>query len=38
MSRNKLLLIGLLVVCIAAFFVFDLGRFLSLDYLKSRQL
>ena len=38
MSRNKLLLIGLLVVCIAAFFVFNLGRFLSLDYLKSRQL
>ena len=38
MSRNKLLLIGLLVVFIAAFFVFDLGRFLSLETLKSRQL
>ena len=38
MSRKKLLLIGALVVLIAAFFVFDLGRFLSLSYIKSRQL
>ncbi len=38
MSRKKLLLIGALLVLIALFFAFDLGRFLSLDYLKSRQL
>ena len=38
MSRKKLLLIGALLVLIGVFFAFDLGRFLSLDYLKSRQL
>ena len=38
MSRKKLLLIGALLVLIGLFFAFDLGRFLSLDYLKSRQL
>jgi pyruvate/2-oxoglutarate dehydrogenase complex dihydrolipoamide dehydrogenase (E3) component/uncharacterized membrane protein YdjX (TVP38/TMEM64 family) len=37
MSRRKLLLIGALVVLIGAFFYFDLGRFLSLDYIKQRQ-
>jgi pyruvate/2-oxoglutarate dehydrogenase complex dihydrolipoamide dehydrogenase (E3) component/uncharacterized membrane protein YdjX (TVP38/TMEM64 family) len=38
MSRKKLLLIGALLVLIALFFAFDLGRFLSLDTLQSRQL
>ncbi len=37
MNRNKLLLLALLIAAIAAFFAFDLGRFLSLDYLKSQQ-
>jgi dihydrolipoamide dehydrogenase len=37
MSRKKLLLIVALLALIAAFFVFDLGRFLSLDYIKQRQ-
>jgi pyruvate/2-oxoglutarate dehydrogenase complex dihydrolipoamide dehydrogenase (E3) component/uncharacterized membrane protein YdjX (TVP38/TMEM64 family) len=38
MSRKKLLLIGLLLALIAQFFAFDLGRFLSLGYIQSRQL
>ncbi|KNZ32427.1 MAG: pyridine nucleotide-disulfide oxidoreductase [Methylibium sp. NZG] len=37
MSRRKLLLTGALIVLVGAFFWFDLGRFLSLDYLKQRQ-
>jgi len=37
MSRKKLLLILALVMLVALFFVFDLGRFLSLDYVKQRQ-
>jgi uncharacterized membrane protein YdjX (TVP38/TMEM64 family) len=37
MSRRKLLLIAAVLALVAAFFVFDLGRFLSLDYVKSRQ-
>ena len=37
MSRKKLLLILALLVLVALFFVFDLGRFLSLDYVKQRQ-
>jgi pyruvate/2-oxoglutarate dehydrogenase complex dihydrolipoamide dehydrogenase (E3) component/uncharacterized membrane protein YdjX (TVP38/TMEM64 family) len=37
MSRQKLLLIGALVVLIGAYFYFDVGRFLSLDYIKQRQ-
>ena len=37
MSRQKLLLVGALVVLIAAFFYFDLAHFLSLDYIKRRQ-
>jgi pyruvate/2-oxoglutarate dehydrogenase complex dihydrolipoamide dehydrogenase (E3) component/uncharacterized membrane protein YdjX (TVP38/TMEM64 family) len=37
MSRQKLLLIGALIVLVGAFFYFDLGRFLSLDYIKQRQ-
>ena len=37
MSRSRVLLIVVLVVAVAAFFAFDLGRFLSLDYLKAQQ-
>ena len=37
MSRQKLLLIGALIVLVGAFFYLDLGRFLSLDYIKQRQ-
>jgi pyruvate/2-oxoglutarate dehydrogenase complex dihydrolipoamide dehydrogenase (E3) component/uncharacterized membrane protein YdjX (TVP38/TMEM64 family) len=37
MSKKKLLILALLVALIVAFFAFDLGRFLSLDYIKSRQ-
>ena len=37
-SRNaKLILIATIVVLIVAFFVFDLQRFLALEYLKDRQ-
>ena len=37
MSRPKLLLIAGLVALVAAFFVLDLGRYLSLDTLRQRQ-
>ncbi|HEY0856851.1 MAG TPA: FAD-dependent oxidoreductase [Albitalea sp.] len=37
MSRKKLLVLGVLLALIAAFFVFDLGRFLSLETIKQRQ-
>jgi pyruvate/2-oxoglutarate dehydrogenase complex dihydrolipoamide dehydrogenase (E3) component/uncharacterized membrane protein YdjX (TVP38/TMEM64 family) len=37
MSRQKLLLIGALIVLVAAFFYFDLGQYLSLAYIKQRQ-
>ncbi len=37
MSKKKLLIVGLLVTLVVAFFALDLGRFLSLDYIKSRQ-
>ncbi len=37
MNRSRLIVVVVLVVAIAAFFVFDLGRFFSLDYLKSQQ-
>ena len=37
MSKKKLLIVALLVVLVVAFFAFDLGRFLSLEYIKSRQ-
>jgi pyruvate/2-oxoglutarate dehydrogenase complex dihydrolipoamide dehydrogenase (E3) component/uncharacterized membrane protein YdjX (TVP38/TMEM64 family) len=37
MNKNKLVVAIVVVALIVAFFVFDLGRFLSLDYLKSRQ-
>lgn len=37
MSKKKIVILVLLVALIVAFFAFDLGRFLSLDYIKSRQ-
>jgi pyruvate/2-oxoglutarate dehydrogenase complex dihydrolipoamide dehydrogenase (E3) component/uncharacterized membrane protein YdjX (TVP38/TMEM64 family) len=37
MGKSRLLLLLIVAVAIAAFFYFDLGRFLSLDYLKSQQ-
>ncbi len=37
MSRPRLLLLVLIVLAIAAFFVFDLDRFLSVDFFKARQ-
>jgi len=36
-SKSRLLLALLLVLLVAAFFVFDAGRFLSLDFYKSQQ-
>jgi len=35
--QNKKLVIGVLIALIAAFFFFDLGRFFSLEFLKSEQ-
>jgi pyruvate/2-oxoglutarate dehydrogenase complex dihydrolipoamide dehydrogenase (E3) component/uncharacterized membrane protein YdjX (TVP38/TMEM64 family) len=37
MTRKKLVLLIVLALVVAAFFAFDLGRFLSLGYLKQRQ-
>jgi pyruvate/2-oxoglutarate dehydrogenase complex dihydrolipoamide dehydrogenase (E3) component/uncharacterized membrane protein YdjX (TVP38/TMEM64 family) len=37
MSKKKLVILALVIALIVAFFAFDLGRFLSLDYIKSRQ-
>jgi uncharacterized membrane protein YdjX (TVP38/TMEM64 family) len=36
-TRLKLIVVVLIVLLIGIFFVFDLQRFLSLDYLKSSQ-
>ncbi len=36
-SKKKLLLVGLLLVLVAAFFAFDLGRLLTLGNLKAQQ-
>ncbi|PIE43307.1 MAG: pyridine nucleotide-disulfide oxidoreductase [Gammaproteobacteria bacterium] len=35
--NKKLIVIGLLVAAFAAFFIFDLKQFLSLEYIKARQ-
>lgn len=35
--KNKKVLIVAILALVAAFFIFDLGRFLNLDYLKSQQ-
>ena len=37
MKANKILALAIIAALIAAFFVFDLGRFFSLDYFKSQQ-
>ena len=37
MSKKKLLIFAALVGLVAAYFAFDLGRFLSLEYVQSRQ-
>ena len=37
MSRKKLLLIAAVAALVVLFFGFDLGRFLSLDYIKQQQ-
>ena len=37
MNPRKLLLLLVLALLVGAFFVFDLGRFFSLDYFKSQQ-
>jgi len=37
MSKKKLLIVLLLAGLVGAYFAFDLGRYLSLDYLKSQQ-
>lgn len=37
MSKKKLIVVALLALLVVALFALDLGRFLSLDYLKSRQ-
>src|SRR5262245_53327543 len=37
MNKNKLVVLVIVVILIAAFFAFDLGRFFSLAYLKSSQ-
>ncbi|PNU21445.1 pyridine nucleotide-disulfide oxidoreductase [Geothermobacter hydrogeniphilus] len=35
--KSRLIIVAVVVLLIAAFFIFDLGRFLTLDYLKSQQ-
>lgn len=35
--NKKLIIIGLLIAAFAAFFIFDLKQFLSLDYIKAQQ-
>ncbi|MBK6629621.1 MAG: FAD-dependent oxidoreductase [Betaproteobacteria bacterium] len=37
MNRKRLVVVAILIAAVAAFFIFDLGRFLSLDYIKSQQ-
>lgn len=37
MNRNRLVMLSVLVVLIASYFLFDLGQYFSLDYLKSQQ-
>ena len=37
MTKKKLLIVAVLIALIVAFFAFDLARYLSLDYIKSRQ-
>ncbi len=37
MNKSKLLLVVVVVALVAAFFAFDLGQYLTLDYLKGKQ-
>ena len=37
MDRRKLIVIAVVLALVAAYFAFDLGRFLSLDFVKQRQ-
>ncbi|MBI4988835.1 MAG: FAD-dependent oxidoreductase [Rhodocyclales bacterium] len=37
MNARKLLVVALVIAAIAAFFVFDLGQYLKLDFFKSQQ-
>lgn len=37
MTRSRVIVLLLLVAAVAAYFVFDLGRYLSLDFLKAQQ-
>ena len=37
MKKNRILLLCAIVLVVAAFFAFDLGRFLSLEFFKSQQ-
>ncbi|MFM7461155.1 MAG: hypothetical protein ACKO15_10010, partial [Burkholderiales bacterium] len=37
MKKRKALLVLAVIALIAAYFVFDLGRFASLDYVKTQQ-
>ena len=37
MKKSKLMVLVLVAAAIAAFFIFDLGKFFSLDYFKSQQ-
>ena len=37
MSKGKIAVVALVVALVVSFLAFDLGRYLDLDYLKSRQ-
>lgn len=37
MSRNRVVMLIVLVIVIAGFFIFDLGQYFSLEFLKSQQ-
>jgi len=35
--KTKIILVAVIIVAFAAFFFFDLGQYLNLDYLKSKK-
>ena len=37
MNRNRVVMLIVLVIVVAGFFIFDLGQYFSLEYLKSQQ-
>ena len=37
MSRSKLFVVAVIVALVAAFFVFDLRQYLTLEYIKGQQ-